>query len=152
MQDTSQLYVYTYNNKKKKIVKNLLQILYDEVEGEIRACYFYDVPDFDSYLDCDFYYTGSVIGYDSLTYFLLENQTNPIERIYMCVLNPLGLKTYTNGLATGLVAESLAPLGMRIIVSKTLITDNNALIEMLKLSKEDIKYIKDTNWLIVHNL
>ena len=82
---------------------------------------------------------------------MLQNNTTPLERLYLCVHNPLGKNTYTVGLATGILVGSMAPLAMRILVSKNPIRDEQLINDILKISKDDIKYLKDTSMFVVPN-
>jgi len=147
----SQLYVYYYDGRNKRLVRCLLQLVYDEIINQTTACYYLDVPSFDAYLNSKYRYSGQIASYDTLTYFFLENQANSLERLTLCVLNVLGQKTFTVGLETGITISSISPLAMKVLVSKSIITDENLILETLKLTKEDLKYIKETNMLIVHN-
>lgn len=147
----SQLYVYYFDGRYKKLIKCLLQLVHDEIKDEIIVCYYLDVPSYESYLNSKYLYSGEIASYDSLTYFLLDNQANPLEKIQLCVHNVLGQKSFTIGMATGIAINSLSPLAMKVFVSKSIITDENLIIENLKLTKEDFKNIKDSNMLIVNN-
>lgn len=82
---------------------------------------------------------------------MLQNNTTPLERLYLCVHNPLGTNTYTVGLATGILVGSMAPLAMRILVSKSPIKDEQMISDILKISKDDVKYLKEQNMFVVPN-
>lgn len=143
------LYVYYCN--KNRIIKCFLQLHYDEIEDETKAWYYLDLENYSSYIDSKYAYSGDIISYESLTYFMLQNNTTPLERLYLCVHNPLGKNTYTVGLATGILVGSMAPLAMRILVSKSPIRDEQLINDILKISKDDIKYLKDTSMFVVPN-
>lgn len=143
------LYVYYLN--KGRIIKCLLQLHYDEINDETKAWYYLDLNNYSSYIDSKYSYSGDIISYESLTYFMLHNNTTPLERLYLCVHNPLGTNTYTVGLATGILVGSMAPLAMRILVSKSPIKDEQMISDILKISKDDVKYLKEQNMFVVPN-
>jgi transcriptional regulator with XRE-family HTH domain len=143
------LYIYYCN--RNRLIKCFLQLHYDEINDETKAWYYLDLENYSSYIDSKYAYTGNIISYESLTYFMLQNNTSPLERIYLCVHNPLGKNTYTVGLATGIHVESMSPLAMRILVSKSPIKDEQFINDILKITKEDIKYLKETSMFVVPN-
>lgn len=145
----SKLYIYLYDGRKNKIVKSLLKLNKNDVQGIIETNLYFNIPSYDFYDGCKFFYSGHLISYDIITYLFLENQANNMEKLCIYILNPLGNSATTVGLLSGISHNPLAPVIFKVLISQSIISDNDMPMDMLYFSKEDLKIMKLYNALIL---
>lgn len=103
-----------------------------------------------NYKCCKFVYHGTVLYYDFIVYFLLENMYHVGCHDYICAKVPFTHTNTTTGLYTG-VSESLRnPGATKVIISKSLINITEDTVKELTLNDKDTIYdFKNRNALIV---
>lgn len=139
----SRIYAYFYDGRSKRIIKNLLEISNDF--DMAAATFFNDVPSFDQLEDCRNLYYGKVEYYDTVTNFSFMSQSNRIERLSLCAINPFDRGEEVLGMLSGLSRYPMLPVSIKCILSPKQIKETEAFKERLLLSQKDIKYIRSLN-------
>lgn len=144
--DENRLHVYSYDGYRKKLKRSLLQVHDLSMEAaELTGTLYYDMQKTDDYHKCKHLYHGRVESYDLVTYLILENSVNPIEKVSMYILNPLHQEEKTFGLMSGIYDNPFMPIAIRFMAAKHAIDDSAFLEESLVLSKYALKEIKHYN-------
>ena len=141
------IYVYFYDGRTGKIVCNLLEL--NRTLSPCAAIFYLDVPSFDSLADCRSLYYGTAEYFDTVTNFSFANQTNRIEHVSLCAVNPFDRVEQVQGMLTGISRYPLLPVSIKCVLSPNMLALNKELEERLILSKRDMKLIKSLNMFAV---
>jgi transcriptional regulator with XRE-family HTH domain len=138
-------YMYAYDGRSNKVLKSVIERykLPDTEEHGIQM--FYDVKDLQNPGECKALYAGINKKYQFVENYILQNQHNPIEHTSICCINSLHRTTRKMGMITGLSYKTMLPTAMKIMISSTVVKENEELVESLKLTKEDIRISKKYN-------
>lgn len=143
--DCSDLYLYYYDGRAKKLVKSLIQLIYNESAGCIDASLYLDVPSFEQYDKCRCVYLGQMKPFDTIIYFILDNQSNHVETVLINLLNPLEQNTYIWGLLNGIYNNPISPVTIKVLFTRKPLLEREIPIDQLFLTKEDFKSMKQMN-------
>ncbi len=103
-----------------------------------------------NYKRCKFVYHGIVLYYDFVVYFMLENVYHMGCHDYICAKVPFNHTGVTTGLYAGLSESLRNPAATKIIISKSLISITDNMVNDLVLNNKDTNYdFKNRNTLIV---
>ncbi len=144
-------YMYMYDGRTTKIQRSYIEI--QETGEDYRpATLFYNVPSFDKYEQCKALYYGTVYDHNFVTNYSLQNQSNNMENVSMCIVNPFELNEYRYGMIAGISARNLLPVCAKFILSDNILTENSDLKQNLILSKEDIRLSKRFNMFVLDQM
>lgn len=144
-------YMYMYDGRTMKITRSYIEI-HENGEDIRPATLFYNVPSFDKYEQCKALYYGTVYDHDFVTNYSLQNQSNNMENVSMCIINPFEMNEYRYGLITGISARNLIPVCAKFVVSDNILTENSELKQHLILSKEDLRLSKRFNMFVIDEM
>ena len=85
--------------------------------------------------------------YDALTNILMRNQDTPMEQVTASILASFLESDTKWGLFFGISSRPMMPIAVKMLFSRKKLTENQELIEKLKISKEDIRLLKIYNML-----
>ncbi len=139
-----QIFVYFYDGRRGKIVRNLL-----ETGTDSTATFYNDVPDLSHPEECRNLYFGTVDYYDTITNFSLDSQSNRIERLTLCAANPFDRGEQVLGMLSGLSRYPMLPVSIKCVLSPKPLPENAEMREKLILSPKDIKLIRSLNMFAV---
>ena len=140
-------YVYFYDGRVKKIVRNILEI---SREGDApTAALYYDLASFDRPEGCRNLYFGKAEFFDTVSNFLFESQSNHSERVTLTALNPFDRSTEVLGMLSGMSRYPLLPISIKCILSSEPLVEDERLQEELILTQKDIKLIRKLNMFAV---
>ena len=147
----SNLYLYYYDGRTKRITKTLMVLKHEASEGNLTPCYCYmDLVDFNHPNDCKYFYNGVVTYYDLVTYVTLHNQSFAMEEIDLCILNPFHHTQKCWGLMMGISYNPITPFALKFLLSPNPLTDSAIDMDDLVLMKDDIKRIKNLNMMLLN--
>jgi transcriptional regulator with XRE-family HTH domain len=146
--DTNEAYLYFYDGREKKIIKNVLNIFSNKVNGAYETTLFMNIESFSNYSNCKHIYFGEMMPFDSVTNFRLVNQYNPIEEISLSVMNSFGNDDIMIGLMSGISNYPIMPVAVKIFLSKSIIDHEDPRLLDLVLSKDEFKEIKRFNMFV----
>lgn len=144
-QNCEEFFIYYYDGRRKEVVKSYLRILNDEELDTHSVFYYLAFQDYENYSDCEYIYRGCVQSHDFFTYFFLTNMVNPVDKITICVTNPLHQNTETWGILSGILDNPLTPFSVKILLSKNMIADSALSKEKFIFTPEEIRQIRKTN-------
>ncbi len=144
------IYIYFYDGRTNKITRNLLEVDHDSSVGA--ATFYYDLEDFERYDECRNLYYGTVEYFDTVTNFSFENQSNRMEHVVLCAVNPFDRGEQVLGLLSGISRYPILPISIKCILSPSPLEENEELLNKLVLSKKDMKLIKNLNMFAVEQL
>jgi transcriptional regulator with XRE-family HTH domain len=150
--EKNKLFEYHFDGRRNSIVKSVMNIRHSDTDvTDIKAQLFVGVSDYKSPDKCRHYYSGCMMYYDMLTHFILSNETNPVEKMHITIINPLGQRTVTSGMMMAFSEKPFANLAAKIIVSEHIINENDDIFKQLIVSKEEIEQLKKTNLFLVES-
>lgn len=144
------IYIYFYDGRVGKIIRNLLSIEHDL--GRSTATLFNDIPDLEKYDECRNLYFGTAEYFDMVTNFSFENQSNRMEHVTLCAINPFDRSEHVLGMLSGISRYPVLPISIKCILSPVPLKEDESLKEKLILSKKDIKLIRSLNMFAVEQL
>lgn len=145
----SQFYSYYYDGRVNRIVPAVFDVLLLSEDNRYKIMVYMNFEEFSSYQNCETAYWGYMEHYDAITNITLTNQDSPIEKAYGQIL-----ATYMNtdvkwGLFTGLSAKPMMPVAIKMLFSKKRLSEDEKLMQMLRVTKEDIRLMKLYNMMTV---
>lgn len=138
-------YMYAYDGRTKKVLKSVIERYKSEDSEQLGIQMFYDVKDVHNPGECKALYAGIYKKSEVVGNYILQNQNNPIEHTSICCINSLNRTNRKMGMITGLSYKTMLPTAMKIMISNTVLKENEELVESLKLTKEDIRISKKYN-------
>ena len=139
-------YLYWFDGRMNRVVKSLL--VCGSGNGN-DAALFYSVSSFDEPSRCRALYVGQRQMHDFVTNYILVNQFNKIEYIFLCVMQSLDSPTYSAGLISGISSRTFLPASSKCILSTVPLTENEDLKNNLLLTKSDMSLTKRYNMFMV---
>ena len=145
----SQFYSYYYDGRFNRIIRCVFDVLLQSEDNRYKIMMYANFQDYKSYQNCETTYWGYMEHYDAITNVILTNQDSPMEKAHGQIL-----ATYMNsdtkwGLFTGLSARPMMPVALKMLFSKKRLPEDEALMQMLKVTKEDIRLMKLYNMMTV---
>ncbi len=105
--------------------------------------------DFNSYQNCENTYWGYMEHFDALTNIILTNQDSPMEKASVQILASYLDNDTKYGLFNGFSSRPMMPVAVKMLFSKKKLKEDQNLIQLLKISKEDIRLLKLYNMMSV---
>ena len=145
------LYIYYYDGRTKRVVKTLLELKHKQAQQNHIPCYCYmDAPGFDEHVQCKYFYTGVMTHYELVSYVTLNNQSNPMEQIGFCILNPFHNNRDSWGFMFGISYNPITPFSLKFLISTNQIPNSKLQPEDLVLTKSELKMIKNLNMMLLN--
>lgn len=138
-------YMYSYDGRKKQILKSVIERYVIPDSGQIGIQLFYDVNDIENPGECKALYAGFSRKYEFIENYTLQNQNNPTEQVLICCINNLGRTNRKIGMLTGLSYKTMLPVAIKIMISSDVLKEDQELIGALLLTKEDMKLSRKYN-------
>jgi transcriptional regulator with XRE-family HTH domain len=145
----SELYIYYYDGRKKSVVLSLLTLSFSDARNVFESEFYMDVPSFDDHEKCQFYYAGEMNAFDLVTYITMINQTNPMERMHLCVLNQFHHSPLKWGYMFGISYRPIAPFAIKFLLSATPMPPEKITAEALSFTNSELKTMKKLNMLLL---
>lgn len=145
----SQFYSYYYDGRFNCIMRCMFDVLLQSEDNRYKIMMYANFRDYKSYQNCETTYWGYMEHYDSITNVIMTNQDSPMEKA-----NGQIMANYVNsdtkwGLFTGLSARPMMPVAIKMLFSRKRLPEDEALVQMLKVTKEDIRLMKLYNMMTV---
>lgn len=143
--DTGCLYTYYFDGRIKRVVRSLLAFHPDQENGGNVASFYMNLTDFAEPERSRYIYSGTLFSHETVSYFVLENITLPIETLVIEMMHPFQTSQTTWGLFMGLSDQPLAPMAAKMLFSKVPLTNKELECYPLAFSKDELRSIKDKN-------
>ncbi|MGN0791436.1 MAG: helix-turn-helix domain-containing protein [Christensenellales bacterium] len=149
--NADRIYMYYFDGRSNRTTKTLICLEQSQRSGNTLPCRCYmDVSSFDQHEQCKYYYTGTAVQYEMISYIHLYNQFNPTEHITISILNPFHRTQHIWGIMSAISFNPITPFAIKCLLSPVQMPDVMLNKEMLTLNKDDIKTIKKLNMLLLN--
>jgi len=145
----SQFYSYVFDGRSNRIIKCVFDVLSESGESRYKIMMYMNYKDYDNYQNCENTYWGYIEHYDALTNIFMKNQDTPMEQVTISILASFLDSDTKWGLFFGISSRPMMPIAVKMLFSKRLLKEDEALIKQLKVSREDIRLLKLYNMLSV---
>ncbi len=149
--NADRIYMYYFDGRSGKTTKTLICLEQGQRSGNTLPCRCYmDVSSFDAHEQCKYFYTGTTVQYEMISYIHLYNRFNPTEHITISILNPFHRTQHIWGIMSAISFNPITPFAIKCLLSPVQIPDVMLNKEMLTLGKDDIKTVKKLNMLLLN--
>jgi transcriptional regulator with XRE-family HTH domain len=145
----SQFYSYVFDGRTNRIIRCVFDVLSESGESRYKIMMYMNFKDYENYQNCENTYWGYIEHYDALTNILMKNQDTPMEQVTASILASFLDSDTKWGLFFGISSRPMMPIAVKMLFSKKMLKEDETLIKMLKVSKEDIRLLKLYNMLSV---
>ena len=145
----SYFYGYWYDGRNNSVLRMRFDISPSENMNQQKLTMYMNFADYEHYPICENTYSGTIEHFDALSNIQLENKYLPLEKASIQILAASLDYTYKWGLWQGLSTRPLMPMATKMIICHEKMKEDENLINMLKLSKEDFRLLKHYNMLTV---
>lgn len=143
-------YIYYYDGRKHCVVNSYLRFLEDPVSAKVTCMFYMDIPSFEEYEKCQFYYVGEMNSFDLVTYLTLKNQANPMEQMGFCILNTFHYNSTTWGFMFGISYQPISPFALKFLLSIKPLPASELTPERLLITKSELKIMKTLNMMLLY--
>lgn len=145
----SQFYAYLFDGRANQIIRCVFDVLSEAGESRYKIMMYMNFKDYNNYQNCENTYWGYIEHYDALTNILMRNQDTPMEQVTASILASFLDSDTKWGLFFGISSRPMMPIAVKMLFSKKILKEDEALIKQLKISKEDIRLLKLYNMISV---
>lgn len=145
--NTAKFYSYFYDGRINRIVKCKLNIISKIDANTYKVLMYMNYQDSKHYQICENTYTGIIEHFDAKSNILLTNRDTPMEKASIQILASFLDEETKWGLWTGFSSRPMMPVSFKMLFSKRELKIDKDLEEHLKISREDIKFLKLYNML-----
>lgn len=145
----SQFYSYLFDGRNNQLTRCVFNVLSETPDSGYKIMMYMNFKDYRNYRACENTYWGYIEHYDALTHIQLTNQDSPIEKASAQILASYLDSDTKWGLWNGFSSRPMMPIAIKMLFSKTRLTEDAALAQKLKVSREDIRLLKLYNMLSV---
>ena len=149
--DEQILYLYYHDGSNKNISKAYLRIYRSSFKNETEVYCYLDNPPFLSRDIAGFIYHGTMYSYDFITYIFLTNPANAVDRLNIIFLNPLHQSQSTWGILSSILHNPIAPYVTKVLISKSLLSNQDITSMNLQFTKEELKWMKKESIIYIRN-
>lgn len=143
---TSRFYGYFYDGRNQSILRMLFETIPDDSETH-KVMMYMNFKDYDNYPDCENTYYGTIEHYDAISNIQLVNMHLPMEKASVQILASSLNFSHKWGLWQGFSSRPMMPVATKMLLSRERLAEDDDLIDLLKISREDIRQIKMYNML-----
>ena len=145
----TQFYSYYYDGRYNRIVPGVFDVQTVGTDHRYKIMAYMDFTDFDGYQNCGTTYYGFMEHYDAISNLTLTNQNSPIERAYGQIMAAYTSSDVKWGLFTGLSSSPMMPVAIKMLFSRKRMPEDEKLLRMLKVTKEDVRLLRHYNMMTV---
>ena len=144
------LFLYTSDSHTGQMVESAIRV--HQLEKGTEAVLYFGIPaKGEDYHECRSYYQGTVKYHSAIINFVLNNQFNEVEQMFIALYNPLVRENATPGILCGLTHQGIQPVALRCIVSLRRLKMDENLHEQLYFTRNEQLTLKKMNALIIEN-
>lgn len=145
----SRLYLYTFAGRDNSLLPGVIDI-HTQIEANIyKSMLYLGFQDYKAYRNCENTYAGIVTHYNMLSRFDLYNQDSSAEHAVLYVMNAFADAESKWAMFASVCSRPIMPCASRVLLSKTQVQDEKELVKSLKISKEDVRTMKQFNAFVV---
>lgn len=140
-----QFYSYLFDGRSNKLLKSVFDIQMQTDTNQFKVMMFMNYSKFSDYQNCETTYYGYIEHYDAITNIQLTNQNSPIEKASAQILASYLSSNMKWGLWNGLSSRPMMPIAAKMLFTKSLLKENDEVIDELRISKNDIRLLRMFN-------
>ena len=140
---------YLYDGRSQQLIRCVFDVLFEAKTNQFKVMMYMNFKDFNSYQNCENTYWGYMEHFDALTNIILTNQDSPMEKASVQILASYLDNDTKYGLFNGFSSRPMMPVAAKMLFSKKKLKEDQNLIQLLKISKEDIRLLKLYNMMSV---
>jgi transcriptional regulator with XRE-family HTH domain len=148
-QHSSRFYSYFYDGRNKQLIRCVMDIIARSDTSSYKAVLYMNLKDYNNYQACENTYWGDIEHYDVLTSMILKHQATPLEQITINILASFLDTDRKWGLMSGVSFRPFMPIALKMLFAKQPLEETQALINELKINKEDIRVMKMYNMMSI---
>lgn len=148
-QGISTLYMYYFDGRNNSVVRSVLEIHEYIKPGTYRMLLYMNFSDYLHFRDCEITYEGTLSHYDAVSNIILHNQNLDMDVYLVCIPSPYLNADTKWGQDFGISGRPIMPTSNKVLISKKIQEETPQFIKDLKVSKEDIRILKQYNMLTV---
>lgn len=141
---SERLYLYWFNGEKNQIQTAVLE----NRNLSFRSTMYYDVADVSNYYEANFIYEGKIVYSDTNTFFSFTCTEPPFDILTIRIPSLNRNSKVRIGLLST-ISCFYQSIAMKVVVSEAPLTENEELLSSLRISPEELKNIKRTNFFLV---
>lgn len=145
----SQFFSYLYDGRSNSLIRCVFDVLSETENNQYRIMMYMNFKDYQNYQNCENTYWGYIEHYDALTNIILTNRDTPMEKASVQILASYLASDTKWGLFNGFSSRPMMPIAAKMLLSKTMLKEDESLIRQLKISRDDIRLLKLYNMLPV---
>lgn len=138
----SKIYSYIFDGRSSQLIRCRFDILSESGSPEYKVMLYMNFLDHDRYKNCENTYWGYIEHFDALTNIQLTNQDSPMEKASVQILASYLSSETKWGLFNGFSSRPMMPIAAKMLLSRSRLPEDEALIRQLKISREDIRLLK----------
>ena len=138
----SKIYSYIFDGRSSQLIRCRFDILSESGSPEYKVMLYMNFLDHDRYKNCENTYRGYIEHFDALTNIQLTNQDSPMEKASVQILASYLSSETKWGLFNGFSSRPMMPIAAKMLLSRSRLPEDEALIRQLKISREDIRLLK----------
>lgn len=140
----SKHYMYSYDGKRKRIMKSILEEFSISNSENTFVELFYDIENFKNPEKCKVIYAGESVKFGPWQNYHLRNQSHSNEEIWLCSMDTFSHNNKI-GILTGISSVTMYPCARKILIASDIQKENEVLNKLI-FSKEDIQLFKKYNF------
>ena len=142
-----QFYSYVYDGRSNQLIKCVFDVIPTASDTHSKIYMYMNFKDYAHYQNCENTYYGTIEHYDALTNIVMRNQDTYMEQVTVSILASFLDSSTKWGLFFGISSRPMMPIAVKMLFSRTLLKEDEQLIEKLKISREDIRLLRHYNML-----
>lgn len=142
----SPIYIYHYDKLRNIMHIDALEVFHKSNEARLHLY----IKDYHDYTKANYLYEGKIEYHTPFTRLILRNVNDHADLIMITVYNMGNDLSYRIG-QMDILSYYYQPITTKCILSKEPILDEAKQIELTRISRDEIKYLRDTNYFLVNN-
>lgn len=145
-------YLYSYDAEQGCLIRSVIErVFYLEEPDKFEAVLFNDVEDIHKPDTCSSFYSGSGIRHGTIENYYFHNENHASEHVMINSISNLVKHKMQWAMVAGLSNNLMLPISFKAILSENVIANEKELIDKLKISREELQYIRKNHCMLVKN-
>lgn len=147
--EVSQLYMYFFDGRVNRTQCTVIDIFPTEESSTAEVLMYMNIKNLAHYRVCESTYHGTLTHYEAFSAMLFQNDDMPMDKYQIGIPQPYMDDDRKWVLTYGISCRPLMPSAAKRLLSKTPLSIDKALVQELKISKEDIRLMKHYNMFVM---
>lgn len=135
-------YSYLFDGRNNSIMRSVFDVGAEISPGLNKIMMYMNFKDFGNYQMCETTYWGYMEHFDALTHISLTNEDSPIEKASVQILAAYLDSDLKWGLWNGLSSRPVMPIATKMLLSRNVLKEDDALTAKLKINRDDVRLLR----------